>query len=636
MWNNIKISTKILFCFCLVFSLFGWAVYSGYDSLIKVADRAAKASDMQTIVKNVLEARRMEKNLIIRKDASYRDKTLKFIAEIKRQAEDDKARFKNQDNKKLMDDVIAATAIYETEFSRLADLTLSGSVDKSVLEEIDKKMVAAARKTQEASEAAMKDQQMEMAQAVNSALSNSVIFSSLAVLLGGFAAFFITRSIVQSIHRVVDSTRTVAEGNLAIEHLEDGKSEMGQLGHSFNGMIACVSSSVKDVAATAAKVSVSAYRIHVVADNISGKTAEVATQANSVALTSKDISTTSGHIAQSCQLSADGARRASQSAQDGSAIVDNTIRVMQLIADTVQKSAQTVTTLGDRSNQIGTIISTIKEIADQTNLLALNAAIEAARAGEYGRGFAVVADEVRALSERTTKATREIDEMIKAIQGETRYAVTEMEQGLLQVETGTKEAALSGEALKQILNQVSAVAEQVTQIAAAVEGQTVATGEISNSIDAITAAIQVAANDAHASAQSASEMNGIAEELMGSIGKFKIHEDVSLAISKAKSAHMIFVGKIKSHLAGAVRLDPNALLNHKTCAFGKWYQGSGQQACGKNSVFAEIDNPHEKVHALGKQAVIAFNAGEKDKAHALCREMEANSMQLVGMLDKLN
>jgi methyl-accepting chemotaxis protein len=309
---------------------------------------------------------------------------------------------------------------------------------------------------------------------------------------------------------------------------------------------------------------------------------------------------------------------------------------MQLIADTVQKSAQTVTTLGDRSNQIGTIISTIKEIADQTNLLALNAAIEAARAGEYGRGFAVVADEVRALSERTTKATREIDEMIKAIQGETRYAVTEMEQGLLQVETGTKEAALSGEALKQILNQVSAVAEQVTQIAAAVEGQTVATGEISNSIDAITAAIQVAANDAHASAQSASEMNGIAEELMGSIGKFKIHEDVSLAISKAKSAHMIFVGKIKSHLAGAVRLDPNALLNHKTCAFGKWYQGSGQQACGKNSVFAEIDNPHEKVHALGKQAVIAFNAGEKDKAHALCREMEANSMQLVGMLDKLN
>src|SRR6202008_235311 len=104
----------------------------------------------------------------------------------------------------------------------------------------------------------------------------------------------------------------------------------------------------------------------------------------------------------------------------------------------VKKSAQTVANLGTRSEQIGQIVGTIEDIADQTNLLALNAAIEAARAGEQGRGFAVVADEVRALAERTTKATKEISDMIKTIQNETKTAVHAMEEGVEEVERGAE------------------------------------------------------------------------------------------------------------------------------------------------------------------------------------------------------
>jgi methyl-accepting chemotaxis protein len=195
---------------------------------------------------------------------------------------------------------------------------------------------------------------------------------------------------------------------------------------------------------------------------------------------------------------------------------------MSLIAEKVQESARTVDGLGARSDQIGAIIGTIEDIADQTNLLALNAAIEAARAGEQGRGFAVVADEVRALAERTTRATKEIDGMIKAIQSETRGAVAAMEQGVYQVEAGTMEAAKSGDALRDILRQVNDVASQVHQIATAAEEQTATTREISNNMQQITHVVQDTASGAHQSATAACQLQGNAEELQRLVRQFKL------------------------------------------------------------------------------------------------------------------
>jgi methyl-accepting chemotaxis protein len=234
------------------------------------------------------------------------------------------------------------------------------------------------------------------------------------------------------------------------------------------------------------------------------------------------MSATSGDIAQNCQMAAEGSNQASQAASAGSEVVNNTVLVMSRIASRVQETAKTVESLGARSDQIGAIVATIQDIADQTNLLALNAAIEAARAGEQGRGFAVVADEVRALAERTTKATREISEMIKAIQSETKGAVVAMEAGVSEVEKGTAEASKSGQALQEILEQINAVTMQVNQVATAAEEQTATTSEISNNIHQITEVVQDTAKGAQESAAAASQLGRTAEELQRIVGQFKL------------------------------------------------------------------------------------------------------------------
>jgi methyl-accepting chemotaxis protein len=180
--------------------------------------------------------------------------------------------------------------------------------------------------------------------------------------------------------------------------------------------------------------------------------------------------------------------------------------------------------LGKSSDQIGRIIGVIDDIADQTNLLALNAAIEAARAGEQGRGFAVVADEVRKLAERTTTATKEIAQMIKNIQDETKIAVGAMEQGTKQVEEGVASTAQAGDSLKEIIEMSEQVGEMITHIATAATEQSSATEQVNSNMDQIAKLVKESAVGAQQSAKACQDLSGLALDLQKMVGSFKLGE----------------------------------------------------------------------------------------------------------------
>jgi len=349
-----------------------------------------------------------------------------------------------------------------------------------------------------------------------------MVLSVFAIGLAWLQAFVIVRSITVPLRRLVVVAGAIATGDLTTEVLVTSKDETGQLMAAMKAMTERLRDIITQVAGTSTQVAAAASQLQSAAERIATGAEEVAAQSGTVATAGEEMSATSGDIAQNCQMAATGALRAAQSAQNGATVVETTVAVMGQIADKVQESAKTVEKLGARSDQIGEIIGTIEDIADQTNLLALNAAIEAARAGEQGRGFAVVADEVRALAERTTRATREISEMIKAIQNETKGAVAAMELGVQQVATGTVEAAKSGVALREILEQVNDVAMQVNQIATAAEEQTATTGEISSNMLQITKVVQSTSQGAQESATAAALLSGYSGKLLQLVQQFKL------------------------------------------------------------------------------------------------------------------
>lgn len=362
-------------------------------------------------------------------------------------------------------------------------------------------------------------QSVSSSQQVTIILACVILFSIIASILVGY---LINGGIMAPIRGTVQVIEAMVGGDLTKRIDVHTTDEIGSMARNMNDFVDSLQNTFRSFSNNAVELAAASSELSNTSEQMANGAEQVANQSTAVATAGEEMTATSRDISQNCQMAADSSVAAMSAAKTGSAVVGETVAVMGKIAERVQLTAKTIEGLGTRSDQIGAIIGTIEDIADQTNLLALNAAIEAARAGEQGRGFAVVADEVRALAERTTRATREIGDMIKSIQTETKSAVSEMEVGVREVRQGTDEASRSGEAIQQILSQIEAVNMQVNQIATAAEEQTATTSEIAGNMHQITDVIQHTSRGAQESSSAAHRLSSLAAELQNAVSKFRI------------------------------------------------------------------------------------------------------------------
>jgi methyl-accepting chemotaxis protein len=312
--------------------------------------------------------------------------------------------------------------------------------------------------------------------------------------------------------------------------------EVGEICQCFNSFAAKLHAAMCKVAAAAEQLASSTEKISAAASESAEGSRTQSDQTAQVATAVQELASSVLQISDNCQRAAGAAQSATQSAKRGGGIVHESLSSIRSIADSVGATAKRIEELGKRSDHIGKIVAVIDDIADQTNLLALNAAIEAARAGEQGRGFAVVADEVRKLAERTTKATKEIAQMIEGVQNETKTAVANMEAGTKQVEKGVDTTTQAGTSIEEIIMAAEQVGDMVTQIATAATEQSSTTDQIKDNLEAIARITHESSKGAQQSAKACQELSSLAFDLEQLVRHFHLRREEQPA-PETRSAH---------------------------------------------------------------------------------------------------
>ena len=363
-----------------------------------------------------------------------------------------------------------------------------------------------------------------LAEHQSGAMRTLAVIGAVIALVGLGIMLLVGYSLARPARRLVHMLNAVAQGDGDLtQRLEvDRADELGDIARGFNlfldrlqGMIREVVGSVQQVTDAAESTADIAMRTN---DGVQKQLSEIELVATAVT----EMTATAQDVARNASLAAEAAGNANGSASHGREVVQQTAETIQQLSLDIEKAVQTVQSLARDSDNITSILDTIRGIAEQTNLLALNAAIEAARAGEHGRGFAVVADEVRNLALRTQTSTEEIQQMIEQLQAGTQQTVKVMEQSRHRTGESVLQAEEADAALMSITQAVSVINDMNIQIASAAEQQSAVAEDINRNVANIDDVARAVAGGAAESSSASAGLTKLAEHQRRLINQFKV------------------------------------------------------------------------------------------------------------------
>jgi twitching motility protein PilJ len=323
--------------------------------------------------------------------------------------------------------------------------------------------------------------------------------------------------------RLLDDVEGAARGDLTVQ-AEVTADVLGAVADSFNLTIQNLREIVLQVKTAATQVNRAFGENETFARSLSSdalrQAEELAVTLNSVQVMTDSIQ----RVADSAREAEEVARTASVTALKGGEAVDKTVAGILEIRETVAETTRKVKRLAESSQEISKAVALISAIASRTNLLALNASIEAARAGEAGRGFAIVAEEVRQLADRAAKSSKDIEQIVMQIQGETSEVMKAMEEGTQQVIEGTKLAQKA----KRSLDDIIQVSNRIDQLVRSITSDTVEQTETSRQVAQVMQSVELTAQETSQEAQrvarSLQNLAGVARDLQTSVERFRVED----------------------------------------------------------------------------------------------------------------
>jgi twitching motility protein PilJ len=357
-----------------------------------------------------------------------------------------------------------------------------------------------------------------------------VILITLALLVRSFLASERHRAIdagmqnqknQQAIMRLLDEMSSLADGDLTV-HATVTDNMTGAIADSINFAVEQLRELVTGINITAQTVAESAQGTMDITSELAAASSQQAEQVREVTDTIKDMSESFDIMAERSRESSEVAQKSVTIANNGSNMVQQTIRGMDTIREQIQETSKRIKRLGESSQEIGDSVELINGIAEQTNILALNAAIQSASAGGAGRGFAVVADEVQRLAERATNATRRIEILVKNIQADTSEAVVSMESTTSEVVSGARKAEDAGEALVKIESVSKNLSRMIEEISTEAQDQSQTATQVAGQMTEIRDISIKTSEGTNQTAQSMGQLANLVSKLSDSVADFKL------------------------------------------------------------------------------------------------------------------
>lgn len=303
------------------------------------------------------------------------------------------------------------------------------------------------------------------------------------VLIILLVIFQISRSINLQVSQLLQVIQRIAESNdISLRAELKGQDEITAVARYFNGLLDKFEHLISGSQTKSHQLYTSTSSMH---DELEQVIEQFNIQSDHMGLMATSVQqmvSTISEISESTNIAVDGVNQAARNAEHGRSVVVTTVKNIDLLSSTLQKSQHSIDSLNAFVEKIGGAVSIIQGIAEQTNLLALNAAIEAARAGEQGRGFAVVADEVRSLATRTHQSTEEITRVVANIQSQMSQVVDDIDLCNNQGQETLSASRQLDESLQQILRDMHTIQDNSQRIAAAIEEQGSVMNHVSESI----------------------------------------------------------------------------------------------------------------------------------------------------------
>jgi methyl-accepting chemotaxis protein len=313
-----------------------------------------------------------------------------------------------------------------------------------------------------------------------------------------------------SMSQMIASLKGIADNvEVLAQSAEESSSSILEMAATNDEVAENIQALAASVEETTAAIEQMTYSIKEVAKNIedlSATTEETSSSMNEMDVSISQVETNANETAKLSE-------QAQRDAEMGAEALSRTLAGIDKIKDSSKEAAAVIEALGKKTAAIGNILNVIDDVAEQTNLLALNAAILAAQSGEHGKGFAVVADEIKDLAERTGASTKEISELIRAVQDSSRQAVQAMDRGVRNVEEGVRLGQETETALKKIQESSQKSTQMVKAIARATIEQARGSKQVTMAINRIAETVQQIATATAEQARGSEQIMKSAEKM---------------------------------------------------------------------------------------------------------------------------